>query len=337
VGGTATKVLAVVSATLLLVMACNTAIVGNYHVNSRLVSSGFLPRWLGMRHRRYGTPWLSIAISAVVPMVVVVGTRGQVAALGDLYAFCLLGTLMLSSLSIDVLEWREHGNPFGFLMGSFTTAALLLAWVVNVLHKPHVLLSGGALVATLVCLALLYRTGWLGRPSGTPLPASFEEAEEIAARAPESAKLLTLAEAVDLAPLERSPIMVALRGVNEALLEDAALLARGLGEQNVYVVYVDEVPGLFLGNDVAPSDEAQEVLSKAYEILETRHRLLALPIWRLSSDSASAIAEAAKELGVRTLMVGTTRRGAIWHLLRGNILKGLVKALPGETRLLISS
>jgi len=337
VGGPLTKALAVVAATLLLVMACNTAIVGNYHVNSRLVAAGFLPQWLGKRNQKYGTPHYSIAISAIVPMVVIVATRGHVAELGDLYAFCLLGTLMISSLSVDVLQWREHGGPFAFLVGSFTTGALLLAWVVNVVHKPHVLLTGGLLIGVLIALALLFRGGYLGGARASELPATFKDAEEIGAKAPQSAKLLTLAEAVDLAPLERSAILVALRGVNEALLEDAAIIAKGLGEANIYVTYVDEVPGLFLGSDVAPSEEAQRVLSKAYELLDEKHKILALPIWRLSNDTASALAEAARELKVRTLLVGTTKRGAIWHLLRGNILKGLLKELPGETRLLISS
>lgn len=337
-GGIALKVLAVISATLLLVMACNTAIVGNYHVNSRLVAAGFLPPALGSRNRRYGTPHWSIAVSALVPIAVIFATGGRVDKLGDLYSFGLLGTLALSSVSIDVLRWREHGTPFAFLTGSITTMALGLAWSINLVHKPAALVFGGGLTVLFVGAGLLVRGGWLGKALGPEArAATLREAEELGAAAPEAAKVLTLSEAVDLRPLERSKIIVALRGLNERLLEDAATFAKGSGERAVYVVYVDEVPGLFLPTDVAPSDEAQNVLHRAYEILEKRHQILALPIWRLASDTPLAIAEAAQELGATAVFVGTTKRGAIWHLMRGNVLKGLLKALPQETRLLIAS
>ncbi len=331
------QVLTVISATLLLIMACNTALVGNYHVNGRLTAAGFLPPVLASRNRRFGTPHVSIAISGIVPMLVIVGTRGNVDALGDLYAFGLLGTLAISSISIDVLRWREHGNPFQFLGGSLTTIALLLAWSINLVNKPNATLFGGGLTLLLVGLGIAYRRGLIPRIAAPAPLVTWREAERAAGAAPEAAKVLTLSEAVDLKPLESASTLVALRGFNERLLEDAALFAKGLGERTVYVICVDEVPGLYLPWDVAPSDEAQSLLTQAYETLRQRHGLLALPIWRISNDAAAAIAEAARELGVKAVFVGTTKRSAIWHLLRGNVLKGLLKHLPAETRLLISS
>ncbi|NDC10181.1 MAG: hypothetical protein EBZ75_12745, partial [Oxalobacteraceae bacterium] len=49
----------------------------------------------------------------------------------------------------------------------------------------------------------------------------------------------------------------------------------------------------------------------------------------------SSIANAAARLNVDCVIVGTSQRTAIWHLLRGNVLKELVKVLPEQTRLLI--
>jgi len=34
-------------------------------------------------------------------------------------------------------------------------------------------------------------------------------------------------------------------------------------------------------------------------------------------------------------MVGTSQRNAVWHLLRGNVLKSLVRELPAEVRVWI--
>jgi nucleotide-binding universal stress UspA family protein len=331
------QVLTVISATLLLIMACNTALVGNYHVNSRLTAAGFLPPALGVRNRRFGTPHASIVISGTVPMIVLFATRGEVAALGDLYAFGLLGTLVISSVSIDVLRWREHGNPFAFITGSLTTAALLLAWAINLVHKPNATVFGGGLTLLLVGLGVAYRRGWIPRVAAPAPIVTWREAERAAGEQPEAAKVLTLEEALDLRPLESSQTLVALRGFNERLLEDAALLAKGLGERAVYVIVVDEVPGLYLPFDVAPSEEATRLLTQAYEHFRSRFGLLALPIWRIGNDAAAAIAEAATELEARVVLVGTTKRSAIWHMLRGNVLKGLLKRLPQETRLMISS
>ncbi len=333
------QILTVISATLLLIMACNTALVGNYHVNSRLTAAGFLPSVLATRNRRFGTPHISIVISGVVPMLVLLATRGKVHALGDLYAFGLLGTLVISSISVDVLRWREHGNPFKFLIGSFTTLALLLAWLINLVHKPHALLFGGGLTALFVGIGFAFRAGWIRVGAARPTFASWREVEALGGASPTAAKVLTLSEAKDLRPLESARTLVALRALNPRLLEDAAWLAKGQGERGVYVIFVDEAPGLFLPQpgEVAPSEEALGVLTHAFDILRDRYGLLALPIWRLSNDTSTAIAEAARELSCTSVLVGTTKRSAVWRLLRGNVLNGLLRALPSETRLLISS
>ncbi len=339
VGGRPLMVLTVISAALLLTMACNTAIVGNYHVNLRLVSAGFLPPVFARRNLKFGTPHLSIALSAVVPMVILGVTGGDVARLGDLYSFGLLGTLVLDSTSIDLLRHREGRRGARFWLGVFTTLCLLLAWVLNMYFKWHSLAFGGTLTLVIVGLSLAYRGGWLARlsPVLAPRPAtpiSHLEMEQLAAQKPLAGKVLTVDEAAELRQLEGSSVLVALRGPNHRLLSDAVALARGLGQQNLYVAYVDEMPGLMFQVVDGPSDEANAVLAQAAEAV---HRLgmNAIPLWRISNDAAYALAEAAHRLEIDAVMVGTSKRSAIWHLLRGQIVKGLAEALPEKTRLLI--
>ncbi|HET9869010.1 MAG TPA: APC family permease, partial [bacterium] len=62
-GGPILEWAVVLAATMLLLMACNTAMVGNYHVNVRLSDLGFMPSFLRRRHARLGTPYWSIIIS----------------------------------------------------------------------------------------------------------------------------------------------------------------------------------------------------------------------------------------------------------------------------------
>ena len=61
----------------------------------------------------------------------------------------------------------------------------------------------------------------------------------------------------------------------------------------------------------------------------------AVPIWRMAHDAGASVAGAARKLGVEAVMVGTSQRNAVWHLLRGNVLKSLVRELPLATRVWI--
>jgi nucleotide-binding universal stress UspA family protein len=63
--------------------------------------------------------------------------------------------------------------------------------------------------------------------------------------------------------------------------------------------------------------------------------MTAVPIWRMGHDAGASVAGAARKLGATAVMVGTSQRNAIWHLLRGNVLRSLVKELPNDTRVWI--
>jgi hypothetical protein len=329
VGGPVMGIAVVVTAATLLFMACNTAIVGNYHVNVRLSDLGFLPSFLRKRHPKLATPYLSILISGLVPMAIILITRANVDALGDLYNFGLLGTLSLSSMAIDKLRWRDGIRGFKFWSGAFTTLALLAAWVINMFHKPDALLFGGTLAAILVGVGLWHRIG-----ASQKAMTTFAQAETSVADLPEASNILTLEEAVEASAMESSPIMVALRYVNEKLLQDASIYAKGLKRNNVYVVYVDEMPGLFLPPEVKPTPEAIKVLVGSCAALE-KYGVAGIPIWRMAEDAGFSIAEAAQELNVKHVFVGSSQRTFFWRMVRGRMLKNLADRLPESSELII--
>ncbi len=329
VGGPFLGIAVVMAASVLLFMACNTAIVGNYHVNVRLSDLGFLPSFLRKRHPKLGTPYLSILISGLVPMVIIFITRANVDALGDLYNFGLLGTLSLSSLAIDKLRWRDGVRGFKFWTGAFTTLALLAAWVINMFHKPDALLFGGTIAAILVGTGVWHRI-----KASEKAEAAFAQAECTVADLPEASNILTLEEAIDAGVMESSPLMVALRYVNGKLLQDAAIYAKGMKRGNVYVVYVDEMPGLFLPNEIKPSAEAQKVLVESCVYLE-KLGVSGIPVWRMAEDAGYSIAEAAQQLGVQHVFVGSSQRTFFWRMVRGRMLKNLADRLPESADLII--
>jgi amino acid transporter len=332
-GGHTMKVVVVASAATLLVFAANTAIIGCYHVFLALTKQGFLPAVLARRNRRFGTPHVAIAVATTIPVLILIATRGHIDTLGDMYAFGLLGAFTLSALGLDVVRWRDQQRGPMFYVGVLTTLLVFTAWVVNLYAKHLATIFGGGVVLLGMGLAYLVRRGYFERLERVGF-VSQEEAEAAAAELPTAVQVVTLAEAVELKATYDSKTMVCVRGVNARLLAEAAARARGVGDQAVYVMFVDEVPGLFYPPKTGPSDEAQDVLRDACALIE-QQKITAIPLWRMAHDAGDSIATAADKLGVTAVFVGTTQRTAIWHLLRGNVLKGLVRRLPEFTRLTI--
>lgn len=331
-GMTGLKVAVVLSASALLMLAANTAIIGCYHVFLALARQGFLPGVISKRHRRLGTPVVAIAVATFVPVLILLLTGADMTVLGDLYAFGLLGAFTMSSLAYDVVQWRERRRGLGFVLGVLTTALVAVAWATNLAVKWKATVFGGAVTAVGLTMAYAVQRGWL--QSATRGYLTAEAAERAAAYLPGSRQLMILEEALDLLPLERARTLVAIRGNNPRMLQEAVNRVRGLQEETVYVLDVDEVPGLFYPPDAGPSDEAVDVLAEAVQHFQA-HGIEALPIWRMAHDAGVSIAHAAERLEVDCVIVGTSQRSAIWHLLRGNVLQALIKNLPERVRLVI--
>ena len=329
VGGSLLGIAVVVAAAVLLFMACNTAIVGNYHVNVRLADLGFLPAFLRKLHPRLGTPYLSIIASALVPIVIVTAVNGSIEILGDLYAFGLLGTLTLSSAAVDRLRWRDGQRNLKFWLGLLTTFAVGAAWFINMIQKPLALIFGGVLTALIVSMGYLHRAGAL-----KVAEQAFQEAEDQAANLPEADNFLTLDEAVEAALVENSTVMVAVRYLNPRVLDEVIIHAKGMGQKNVYVAFVDETPGLYVPLEMRPSADSRRVLQECCVYLQQKG-MNGIPIWRLAEDAGFSLAEAAKALNVKVVFVGSSKRTFFWRMVKGRMLKRLAELLPEECNLLV--
>jgi amino acid transporter len=334
VGGTWLRLLIVVSASALLLFAANTALVGTYHVLGALADGEFMPRPLLARSSKFGTPTLAIGLAAAVPISVLIATAGDLGALADLYAFGLLGAFFLSSISLDRVRIQEGRTGILFWVGVATTGLVLIAFVTNLVEKPDATVFGGSLTLAMLAYGLLHRgdVPLLRRRRGEKV--TTEEAERIAAASPGALEILTLPEAVDLMPAYAPKTLVCLRGPNQRLLEEAATHVGGEEEHAVAVLFVEEVPGLFVPRDTQPSREAREVLAEAVAWLG-QQGITAVPVWRLAQEAGDAIVEAALELGVKAILVGTSQRGALWRVLRGNVLARMVARIPREVRIVI--
>jgi amino acid transporter/nucleotide-binding universal stress UspA family protein len=331
-GGRAVAIAVVITSSALLLGASNTALIGCYHVFLALVRLGFLPQWLAERNLRFGTPHRAIAISVVVPIVVVLATRGQMELLGDMYSFGLLGAFTLTSVGIDRLRLQEKHRGPAFWIGLFTSALVIVAWAVNLVEKTKATLFGGSVTLVGFGIAYAVRRGWIGgHRSGF---TEAEAAEHAAAELETAAEVVTLEEASEMKSIYPSTTLVAVRAANLRLFQEALARARGAGDASVYVIFVDEVPGLFFPPKAGPSREARQVLQAAVDYFK-QAGFTAVPVWRMAHDAGASVAGAARKLGMEAVMVGTSQRNALWHLLRGNVLKSLVRELPPTTRVWI--
>ncbi len=219
-----------VSGALLLVFASNTAIIGAYHVFIALTRMGFLPRALEKRNHWRRTPHWAIAAAVVLPVIVVIATKGSVPLLGDLYAFGLLGTFVLTCVSLDVVRWREYRSwNFGvtafYAIGVLTTLLVLVAWAVNLVAKPKATAFGGGLaVIGLVIGLATYRYSRGHRPSVFPVPFRPQRAASSIASAlgnrPSAGDILVILPHEQLAA--------------EAVLAESARAAAGRGAVFLY-------------------------------------------------------------------------------------------------------
>jgi len=338
-GGFGLKLAVVVTASSLLLFASNTAIIGAYHVFLALANRGFLPQIIMRRNQSFNTPHIAVMIATGIPILVILATRANMAILGDMYAFGLLGAFVFSSFSLDTIRWRLGRRDFCFWLGVFTTAIVILAWAINFGEKDLATLFGGSVTIIGMLIAVGIKNGWFINvlnqiPAVSRIQARAFKASESAA-AEGLTGLVSLAEAVEIKALYPSSTLLAVRGENSRLIQEGITRAKGKQEAAIYCIYVEEWPGLFDGSTPhMPNDEGIRTLT--YALHEVRDKNIEIiPIWSISHNAAEAIAAAAKQLGSDAVLVGATQRSAFYHMLRGHVVSGLMSRLPRNCHLMI--
>ncbi|HET6147569.1 MAG TPA: universal stress protein [Polyangia bacterium] len=316
----------------LLFIAANVSFIGCYNVFKAVSEHGYLPAAMTKRNRRYGTPRGAIIAITIAAIVIVVSTGANLLRLGKIFAFGLLGSYAITSISLNVLRWREGRRGVVFGNGVVATLALVVPWVTSWFTKPHAAIYAAVVTGVQLVIALATHRGWIR--SGRFGYIRAASAERAASEQPSCGEVVTLEEAVSLKFAYPSTTLVALRGPNRNLCAEAARRARGVGDTAVYVIFVDEMPGLFFPPRTGPSDDALDVLNAAVYDLR-KEGVEAVPVWRIAHDAGASIAEAAEELGVGCVIMGTTQRSTVWTFLRGDVLKQLIATLPDSIHVVI--
>lgn len=300
----------------LLLSAGNTAITGLVSIQFAMAKDRELPPVFA-KLNRFGMPSLALVVATLVPIVVLIVEK-DIVHLAALYAIGVVGAIALNlatsatNSSIRLKVWERILLAVGAGITIFIEITIAI-------EKQNALFF--VLTILGVGLALRYAAK---KVVPVPVPALAS-----------AVNVLTVAEAKELTSLYKSSMFVALKTLNPALLEEAALHVKAKGENSVYLGYVEETPpSPELPTELEPSRESLEVLSGAQAEME-RLGITAVPIWQVGDNPGRLIARAAQELEVNSVAIGATKRSALINLLRGDVLRTLAHNLHKSCHLLI--
>lgn len=176
----------VVAGTLILSGAINTSIIGSNGVLNRVAEDGVLPDWFRHPHSKFGTTYRLINAVVLLQIVTIILSRGNVYLLGEAYAFGVMWSFFMKSLSVLVLRFKQPGGrewkvPLNFRIGKtelpvglfFITVTLFLLAGVNLFTKKTATIWG--IVFTLVFFAMFQITERYHRRRGSKQQHEIEK------------------------------------------------------------------------------------------------------------------------------------------------------------------
>jgi amino acid transporter/nucleotide-binding universal stress UspA family protein len=320
---------------LLLLSAVNTAVTDLVSIQFMMARDKELPRpFSGLNP--WGMPVLPLVVGTIAPMIVVL-VAPDVGRLADLYAIGVVGAV---ALNLGSCSTNPRSELKLYERIAMTALALLMAaiWVTIAYEKPHAL----AFAATIMIVGLAAR--WTARHR-EQIGTWVEAKAPALARATSAATAATTQLAAKAASLTRKTrvegapqtrILVASRG-NPKLLHFAIEQAR-LCKGELLVLFVRHVAVSALGSSVRweLSEDAEAV--ELFAEVKERADAAGVPVYFLYApayDVADAILETAATYAVDTLLLGTTRRGALWRAMKGDVIQQVAASLPERISLLI--
>jgi basic amino acid/polyamine antiporter, APA family len=314
-----------------LFWAANTAMLGLSRHIYVLATNRQIPSWAGRLERTYSTPYIAIAIAAVLALALAI--PGDIRFLARVYAFGALLAVTIAQISIVRLRVvepdleRPYRVPMNVRFGSHELPLLAiggalisgLAWIsVFVLHRTAVYVGGGWMLFGLVFYVVYRRY-----VEGTPLTRRVQVPEASLKKQP--------------AEVEYSTILVPVFGtdLDDDIVSTAGRLAdaevdEGERPPRLDVVYVAEVP-LTVPLDAPLSEavleQAQKTLDRAREVGDEYEKVEVTTNLVRARSMGSGIVQEARDKGAQVIVMGaeppTRIRG-------GAVLGGIGGARPEE-------
>jgi amino acid transporter/nucleotide-binding universal stress UspA family protein len=308
---------------LLLASAANTAIVAMIGLLFMMARDGEMPRQF-TKLNKHGVPIYPLLIAVGIPSLVLLTATGFT-ALAGLYAIGVVGAI---AVNVGSCAYNKHAGFTWYDRVLFGVTFLILFLVeLTLAHsKPDALFF----VTCVLLGGLALRAYTLKRQGLTTLTVTREVADIVS---PET--IAALQPRLE----EGAKIMVAARGVTPVL--NFALEEADLRKAVLCVLYVREIAVYFAGGPSTvgrakwqDDPTARAIMSSMMKQGKERD-ICVLPVYAVSEDAAATILDLAATMGVDYLIIGTSQRSTLAHLLGGSVVTKVAAQLPETIRLLI--
>lgn len=167
-------------AAIILFVAANAGLMGASRLSFRMGENYQVPRFVYRLHEKYRTPFVSLAIFAVLAAIIVIVSRGKITFLANLYNFGAMLAFFMTHLSLIWLRIknpdaeRPFKTPFNLRCGRISlpvTAILggiatLSTWFLVIIEKPDGRYVGFAWLAVGLTMYFYYRKKQRIAPTG---------------------------------------------------------------------------------------------------------------------------------------------------------------------------
>lgn len=294
---------------LLLLSATNTALNGLMSITYVMSRDGEMPV-VFQKLNSFGAPWVAAIIAASVPALVLLFAH-DLETLASLYAIGVVGAVALNC-GIGTQHPRLRRKWRKLSMGALA-GLLVLIWITLAFTKLHALAFVMIVLAVGLCLRALTRYAATRRPKPTLLRQAIMDQLPPAALA--KPKLLLATAGSDI---------MADSAIEQCQELDAALVVSFVRE--VALSYkVEAESRLTLETDPAAQSLFTDFLEHGH-----KHGVPIIPVYDTGPYAAEMIAEAAAIYGVQKVLIGSSRRGALHHMIKGSFQRRLEALLPPE-------
>lgn len=303
---------------LLLLSAVNTAITALVSIQYMMARDNELPKaFSGLN--KWGMPLVPLAVSVVIPMVTVLAVP-DVGDLSHLYAIGVVGAVAVNlgscvtTRGLGLRRWEVIGM-------SLIALLMVFVWFTIAYEKPEALVFAGTIVAVgMSARWVAHHRQEISGTVGTIVSQIIELKPAPATAAPASSVRFLVAT-------QGSPKLVAF-AIDQAKSFQAELLFLYVRHIAIPIIGPASRPGL------ADDPEAQ----KAAKIIQDQAQAAGVPcrfLYTVADNIAETIVDFAVTYGVNQVIIGATKRGALWRTMKGDVIQGVAQHLPERTQMLI--
>ena len=293
----------------LLISAGNTALTDMISIQYLMARDGELPGALQALNR-FGVPWVPAVIAASVPCLVLL-VEHDVEKLAALYAIGVVGAV---AINVTLCAIHPRLRRLKRKLPMLALGVLLLViWVTIAYVKRD----------ALIFVAIVMSVG-LGARALTKM---------VQARRGPRPSLLRQAIMEQLTPDVLAGPKIMLGTYGSHALANAALAEAKRSNHSLAVCFIRHVNLSYKYDGRQFTIDSDPVALRAFSrFLELGHKMGVpiVPIYDSGPDAAELLAENAAVWGCDKVVIGTSRRGALYHLIRGHFQQRLEALLPPE-------